>query len=71
MKTFYKKNHIRLVVLALPSLLFVLVGVWLAFMSPKLEMGPFEGRILNLLIGGLATGYFGFWLLLMLKKNRE
>lgn len=65
------KNSIRLLVLSLPSSLFVLVGVWLAFMSPTLEMGHFEGRFLNLLIGGLAIGYFGFCLLLMLKKYRE
>lgn len=71
MKVFFKKNHIRLVVLALPSLLFVLVGVWLTFLASPLEKGPFEGRTLNLSIGGLVIAYFGFLLLLMLKKNRE
>lgn len=71
MKAFFKKNHIRLLLLALPSLLFVLLGVWLSFLAPPLEKGPFDGRTLNLLIGGLAIAYFGFLLLLMLKKNRE
>jgi hypothetical protein len=63
-----KKNKIRMIVLMLPSLIFVGLGIWIAFFAPELNIKMLNGEIAKKIIGLLSIGFFGFGVILILKK---
>jgi hypothetical protein len=63
-----EKNKIRMIFLILPSLIFVGLGIWIAFFAPELNIKLLNGEIVKKIIGLLSIGFFGFAGILVTKK---
>lgn len=63
-----EKDKIRMIILMLPSLIFVGLGIWIAFFAPELNTNLLNGQILKKIIGLLSIAFFGFGAILILKK---
>ena len=63
-----KKNKFNKVILMLPSLTFTIIGVWLVFLSPKLNTTLTNSETLIKIIGLLSVIFFGFCVFIILKK---
>ncbi|MDX6748147.1 STM3941 family protein [Polaribacter sp. PL03] len=63
-----KKDRFRMIILMLPSLIFVVLGFWIAFLAPELNLELVNGQIIKMVIGLLSITFFGFGVILILKK---
>ena len=63
-----KKNKFNKVILMLPSITFIIIGIWLIFLSPKTSNIFLNSEILIKTIGFLSISFFGFWAFKILKK---
>jgi hypothetical protein len=52
----------------IPSLIFVGLGIWIAFFAPELKTKLLNGLILNKIIGLLSIGFFGLGVILISKE---
>ena len=52
----------------LPSLIFVGLGIWMAFFAPALNIKSLNGEIIKKIIGLLSIVFFGLGVILILKK---
>lgn len=63
-----EKDRVRMIVLMLPSLMFVGLGIWIAFFAPELNIKSLNGELVKKTIGLLSIGFFGLGVILILKK---
>ena len=63
-----ERDKVRMIVLMLPSLIFVGLGIWIAFFAPELNTKLLNGEIVKKIIGLLSIGFFGLGAILILKK---
>lgn len=63
-----EKDRIRMIILMLPSLIFVGLGIWITFFAPELNIKSIIDEVVIKIIGLLSIGFFGFRVILILKK---